>query len=93
MGALQRPCKPCTEQAPADGDGQMGDRRRDCGLCTPAVLTEWALTGWRRNGEDEMKTFPRDHQLECNAAWKIRAPLKNSFFVWTKKTSRVAGGA
>lgn len=56
----------------------MGHYRMDGGLCTPAVLTEWL-----RNGDDEMKSFPKDHQLESNAAWKVRAPLKNTFFMWT----------
>lgn len=57
MGALQRTCKLCIIQATADGDGHMGDYKIGGCLCTPAVLTEWVLIDWLRNGDDEMKPF------------------------------------
>lgn len=37
----------------------MGDYKTDGGLCTPAVLTEWAIIDWLRNGDDELKAFPK----------------------------------
>lgn len=59
MGALQRACKLCIRQATADGDRHMGDYKIGGCLCTPTVLPEWALMDWLRNGNNEMKPFPK----------------------------------
>lgn len=63
----------------------MGDYKIGGCLCTPAILTEWALTDWLRNGDDEMKTFLKTSSTRLYSSSESQSPAEEYVHCVDKK--------